>query len=140
MSLLHTLMRYYIIRNTLLSKFLLTYSSIYIRYFLVHIFTQSNSKPNKCWAPGCKSNYYPNDAYTPVFKSPEDPEIRQSWLNALHREHVNPPNTFYVCIKHFLKQDIDYTFRINDGLEIKYLKRDRHLLVNVPGWCFEMTH
>ena len=85
--------------------------------------------PNKCWAPGCKSNYYPNDAYSPVFKSPEDPELRQAWLNALHREHVNPPKTFYVCIKHFLEQDIDYTFRINDGVEIKYLKRDRPLLV-----------
>ena len=85
--------------------------------------------PNKCWAPRCKSNYNPNDAYSPVFKSPEDPQIRQSWLNVLHKEHVNPPNILYVCIKHFLKQDIDYTFRINDGLEIKYLKRDRALLV-----------
>ena len=34
-----------------------------------------------------------------------------------------------MCIKHFLEQDIDYTFRINDGIEIKYLKRDRPLLV-----------
>ena len=34
-----------------------------------------------------------------------------------------------MCRKHFLEQDIDYTFRINDGVEIKYLKRDRPLLV-----------
>ena len=77
--------------------------------------------PNKCWAPGCKSNYYTSDPYTPVFKSPEDPESRQAWINALHREHGNPPKIFYVCAMHFHERDIENMIRVNDGVEIKYI-------------------
>ena len=47
--------------------------------------------PNKCWTPGCKRKYYPTDYYTLVYKSPEGPELRQAWINALHRDHGNPP-------------------------------------------------
>ena len=78
--------------------------------------------PNRCWAPGCKSNYYPKDPYIPVFKSSEDPELRQAWINALHREHGNPPKVFYVCAMHFYERDIENTIRVNDGVEIKYTK------------------
>ena len=85
--------------------------------------------PNRCWAPGCKSNYYPKDPYIPVFKSPEDPELRQAWINALHREHGNPPKVFYVCAMHFHERDIENTIRVNDGVEIKYTKRERPILV-----------
>ena len=58
--------------------------------------------PNKSWAPGCKSNYYPNDAYSPVFKSPEDPELRQAWLEAtaLLQNAVS-------CIEDHSNEDID---------------------------------
>ena len=85
--------------------------------------------PNRCWAPGCKSNYYPKDPYIPVFKSPEDPELRQAWINELHREHGNPPKVFYVCAMHFHERDIENTIRVNDGVEIKYTKRERPILV-----------
>ena len=84
--------------------------------------------PNRCWAPECKSNYYTDDPYFPVFKSPQDPELRKSWLNALHREHDNPPQVFYICIKHFQEQDVDLMFRFHDGVEIKYVKREKPIL------------
>ena len=79
--------------------------------------------------PGCKSNYYPTDPYTPVFKSPEDPELRQAWINALHREHGNPPKIFYVCAMHFHERDIENMIRVNDGVEIEYIKREKTILV-----------
>ena len=84
---------------------------------------------NKCWAPGCKSNYYPNDPYIPVFKSPDDLALQKVWLNALHREHENPPKVFYVCVLHFHDKDIEDTFKVNDGAEVKYIKRERPFLV-----------
>ena len=84
--------------------------------------------PNRCWAPECKSNYYTDDPYFPVFSSSQDPELRKSWLNALHREHVNPPQVFYNCIKHFQEQDVDLMFTFHDGVEIKYVKREKPIL------------
>ena len=55
--------------------------------------------PNHCSAPGCKSNYR-GEPYTPVFKLPTAPqELRTQWLNALHRDKVEPIyNTYrYNC-------------------------------------------
>ena len=63
------------------------------------------SMHNKGLDPACKRNYYATDPYNPVFKSPEDPKLRQVRLNALHREHDNPPKLFNVCVKHFHEQD-----------------------------------
>ena len=45
--------------------------------------------PNTCSAPGCKSNYNPEDRI-PVFRMPQQPdELRQSWIRALHREDLD---------------------------------------------------
>ena len=42
--------------------------------------------PNRCSAPGCRSNYA-GEPYTPVFKLPRGPpELVQQWLNGLCRE------------------------------------------------------
>ena len=94
---------------------------------ILHI-SQDTNMPNKCWAPGCKSNYYTTDPHIPVFKSPEDTGIRQAWLNALHREHDNPPRLFHVCIKHFQETDIELTIKVNDGIEITHINRERPIL------------
>ena len=83
--------------------------------------------PNKCWTPGCKSNYYSNDPYRPVFKSPDYLALRQAWLNALHREHENASKVFYVSVLHFHDKDIEVTFKVN-GVDIN-ISRERPLLV-----------
>ena len=74
---------------------------------IVFHFPYVMTMPNKCWAPACKRKYYVTDPYTQVFKFPEDLKLRQAWINALHREHDNPPKLFYVCVNHFHEQDIE---------------------------------
>ena len=55
--------------------------------------------PNKCSAPNCISNYYPQDPYVPVFKLPNDPpELRHKWINALHREISSNMSSFALSI------------------------------------------
>ena len=69
--------------------------------------------PNKCSAPNCKSNYYPDDPYIPVFELPNQPEeLRQQWFNALHRENITALKHVYACIHHFREDDIDRTYKI----------------------------
>lgn len=71
--------------------------------------------PSRCSAPGCKSNY-DNEEQFPVFKMPKQPdELRQSWLRALRREDVGDLKTVYVCSKHFMEGEIEYTYRVPNG-------------------------
>ena len=52
--------------------------------------------PNKCSAPSCRSNY-DGEPHTPVFKLPQDKEIAEKWLHALHRVGIlEIKNVLYV--------------------------------------------
>ena len=63
--------------------------------------------PNRCSAPGPKSNYDSEETF-PVFQKPKQPDgLRRSWLRALHRKDVGDLNTIYVCFKHFKEGDIE---------------------------------
>ena len=71
--------------------------------------------PNRCSAPGCKSNYDSEETFS-VFQMPKQPDgLRHSWLRALHREDVGDLKTVYVCSKHFKEGDIEYTHRLPNG-------------------------
>ena len=71
--------------------------------------------PNTCSAPGCKSNYKPEDRI-PVFKMPQKPdELRHAWVRALHREGIDDLKTIFVCVKHFREEDIQYTHKVPNG-------------------------
>ena len=77
--------------------------------------TKSIRMPNTCSAPGCKSNYNPEDRI-PVFRMPQQPdELRQSWIRALHREDLDNLKTVFVCVKHFREEDIEYTHKVPNG-------------------------
>ena len=71
--------------------------------------------PNRCFAPGCKSNYDSEETFL-VFQMPKQPDrLRHSWLRALDREDVGDLKTVYVCSKHFNEGDIEYTHRLPNG-------------------------
>ena len=68
--------------------------------------------PNRCSAPGCRSNYT-GEPYTPVFKLPRGPpELVQQWLKALCREGVEDLKNIHVCAEHFSDVDIETTYSI----------------------------
>ena len=61
--------------------------------------------PNQCSAPGCKINYR-REPYTQVFLLPATPpELRDQWLNALHRENIETLKHIYVSVHHFYPED-----------------------------------
>ena len=69
--------------------------------------------PNKCSAPNCFSNYYPDDPYIPVFKLPnKPPELRQEWITALRRVNMTDFKFIFVCAKHFREDDIEHVFKM----------------------------
>ena len=71
--------------------------------------------PNCCSAPGCMSNYDPNDAI-PVFKMPQKPdELRHAWLRALHRDDIDELKIVYVCSKHFGDNEVETTHKVPNG-------------------------
>ena len=83
------------------------------------------SMPNRCSAPGCRSNYS-GEPYTPVFKIPNGPPDRVAqWKRALCRDNIDEIQNIYVCIKHFRDEDVETHFAIpqQDG-SIKKVKRD----------------
>ena len=61
--------------------------------------------PNKCSAPGCRSNY-DGEPHTPIFKIPNGPpHIVYQWKRFLHREFIEEIKKIYVCLKHFRDED-----------------------------------
>ena len=66
-------------------------------------------------APGCKSNYKP-DERIPCFRLPKaPPELKQAWIRALHRENIDELKEIFVCIKHFRAEDVEYTHKVPNG-------------------------
>ena len=79
--------------------------------------------PNRCSAPGCRSNYS-GETPTPVFKMPNGPpQLVSQWKSFLHRENVEDIKNVHVCLKHFHDEDVETHFLIPqpDGtnLEVK---------------------
>ena len=68
--------------------------------------------PNKCSAPGCRSNY-DGEPHTPIFKIPNGPpHIVYQWKRFLHREFIEEIKKIYVCLKHFRDEDVEIFFNI----------------------------
>ena len=68
--------------------------------------------PNKCSAPGCRSNY-DGEPHTPIFKIPNGPpHIVYQWKRFLHREFIEEIKKNYVCLKHFRDEDVEIFFNI----------------------------
>ena len=106
--------------------------------------------PNKCSAPGCRSNYA-GESYTPVFKLPTcPPDLVNQWLRALSREGIEDLKNIYVCAKHFLPEDIETNYSIPqlDGsvLEIQRtipkLRKNAipRVLPNCPSYFSSASH
>ena len=79
--------------------------------------------PNRCSAPGCRSNYS-GETPTPVFKMPSGPpQLVTKWKSFLHRENIEDIKNIHVCLKHFHDEDVETYFVIPqpDGtnLEVK---------------------
>ncbi|KAI6651128.1 Transposable element P transposase [Oopsacas minuta] len=69
--------------------------------------------PNRCSAPGCRSNYA-GEPYTPVFKLPNGPpDLVNRWHRALCREGIRDLKNVFVCSKHFLDEEIQTSFSIH---------------------------
>ena len=43
------------------------------------------------------------------------PTLNHAWTCALRREDIGDLKVVYVCINHFQKEDIDYTFKVAKG-------------------------
>ena len=79
--------------------------------------------PNRCSAPGCRSNYS-GETPTPVFKMPSGPpQLVTKWKSFLHRENIEDIKNIHVRLKHFHDEDVETYFVIPqpDGtnLEVK---------------------
>lgn len=69
--------------------------------------------PSRCCVPGCRSNYDSlknTCGSVSVFTFPTDPERRQRWLRAIHRDNYIVNKNSVVCANHFeerfiLKED-----------------------------------
>lgn len=71
--------------------------------------------PSPCSAPGCTSNYYPDDRVH-IFRLPENPpELKRAWIRALHREDIDRLKVVNVCIKHFREEDVEYFHEVPNG-------------------------
>ena len=71
--------------------------------------------PSACSAPGCTSNYYPNERVH-IFRMPDNPpELKQAWIRALHREDIDRLKVVNVCIKHFREEDVEYFHKVPNG-------------------------
>lgn len=62
--------------------------------------------PRKCSVPGCSSNYDTEKKYTNIFGFPKDPNRREQWIRAIHRENFTPGSNSGICINHFHEQFI----------------------------------
>ncbi|KAI6648378.1 hypothetical protein LOD99_8168 [Oopsacas minuta] len=71
--------------------------------------------PSACSAPGCISNYYPDDRVH-IFRVPENPpELKQAWIRALHCDNIDRLKVVNVCIKHFREEDVEYIHKVPNG-------------------------
>ena len=71
--------------------------------------------PRSCSAPGCRSNYSPDDR-VPMIKMPEHtPELRQAWKRALHRDNIDNLKVVNVCVKHFWEEDVEVSHKVPNG-------------------------
>ena len=71
--------------------------------------------PNKCSAPGCRSNYDPTDRI-PMFTMPQKPdELRRAWIQALRRDDIDKLKVMYVCSKHFREDEVETSHRVPNG-------------------------
>ena len=79
--------------------------------------------PRRCVVPGCKSNYDSNSVKVSSFAFPKDLQLKQKWINAMHRKDWQPTSCSSVCSIHFRENEILLT-----GIKCKYPK-----LANY--WC-----
>lgn len=61
--------------------------------------------PRHCVVPGCKSNYASTSEAISTFSFPKDHQIKQKWINAIHRANWQPTNSSSVCAIHFREPD-----------------------------------
>lgn len=55
---------------------------------------------SKCFVPSCKNNV--------GIAFPEDPEIKEKWLDILGIPHLQPKPSSFVCLDHFQDdEDLD---------------------------------
>ena len=54
-----------------------------------------------CCVPGYKSNYKKDEPNVTVFIVPSIGELRQKWLQNIHRKFAKITQSTRVCIKHF---------------------------------------
>lgn len=63
--------------------------------------------PRHCVAPGCKSNYDSTFEVISTFSFPKEKNLRQKWINAIHRADWQPTSYSSVCGKHFKEGDFE---------------------------------
>ncbi|XP_076282066.1 uncharacterized protein LOC143209798 [Lasioglossum baleicum] len=72
--------------------------------------------PDKCCVPKCNSNYATCGAkYTPVFRFPQDENLKRKWIQNINREDWVPSKWSVVCAKHFPEDMISSQTIIKDS-------------------------
>lgn len=76
--------------------------------------------PNKCVVPGCCSNYKKSkhdEGYVRLFTFPLNGTRRDEWVRAICRSDWAPTKNSYVCVKHFLPDDLIWveTYKDKNG-------------------------
>ena len=59
---------------------------------------------NKCWEPGCPSNYTKKDVdykYVPIFSFPKNEDLRNEWKRKIPRDNLVVTHNSKVWMEHF---------------------------------------
>lgn len=96
--------------------------------------------PRTCSVPHCDTNFHSvlkvNPTIVATFAFPSDPDQRQKWLRAIHRENFVPTKHSAVCIRHFHEEHIVRISKrkktLGQVLKFPYLTEDA-----VPGIFLE---
>lgn len=108
--------------------------------------------PKRCCVPKCNTNFdcwLKKNAPLTAFKFPKDPDLRVKWLKAIPRQEWTPTEYSYVCILHFVDEDVhkvigpnshrmmlkkDAVPRIFKNLPARFSKPKAHLQRHSPNF------
>lgn len=74
--------------------------------------------PRKCCVPNCKSGYdsTPGEKKPRMFCGPVDPELQKKWEQHIPRADYVVSSKSFICIKHFVDDDIIKTSISSKGV------------------------
>ena len=73
--------------------------------------------PNKCVVTSCKTNYLTSETLKPVFKFPDNIELRAKWIEFTNRKDYSVTKYSAICVDHFSEK---YLIRNPQRIRLNY--------------------